>query len=86
MNEQIRKNSSSAKEDNRLKEMGSRLVHNYQQQKWFPYVSDPESWYQHSLDVVVGYAEHDSQGRYIFGSGRKYRELKEMRQKEKNGS
>ena len=29
-----------------------------------------------------GYAERDSQGHYIVGSGRKYRELKEMRQKE----
>ena len=35
------------------------------------------------LDVRDGYAEHDSQGRYMVGSGRKYRELKEMRQKEK---
>ena len=35
------------------------------------------------LDVRDGYAERDSQGRYMVGSGRKYRELKEMRQKEK---
>ena len=35
------------------------------------------------LDVRDGYTEHDSQGHYIVGSGRKYRELKEMRQKEK---
>ena len=34
------------------------------------------------LDVRDGYAERDSQGHYIVGSGRKYRELKEMRQKE----
>ena len=44
---------------------------------------DPEFWYQHSLDVIDGYAKRDSQGRYIFGSGPKYREMKEMRQKEK---
>ena len=35
------------------------------------------------LDVRDGDAERDSQGHYIVGSGRKYRELKEMRQKEK---
>ena len=58
--------------------MGTRLVYNYQQQKWIPYVSDPESWYQHSLDVIDGYAELDSHGRYVMASGQKYRELKEM--------
>ena len=63
--------------------MGTRLVYDYQQQKWIPYVSDPEFWYQHSLDAIDGYAERDSQGRYVMGSGQKYRELKEMRQKEK---
>ena len=63
--------------------MGTRLVYDYQQQKWIPYVSDPDKWYQHLLDVRDGYAERDSQGHYIVGSGRKYRELKEMRQKEK---
>ena len=62
--------------------MGTRLVYDYQQQKWIPYVSDPDKWYQHLLDVRDGYAERDSQGHYIVGSERKYRELKEMRQKE----
>ena len=63
--------------------MGTRLVYDYQQQKWIPYVSDPNKWNQHLLDVRDGYAERDSQGHYIVGSGRKYREVKEMRQKEK---
>ena len=49
----------------------------------FPFVSDPDKWYQHLLDVRDGYAERDSQGRYVMGSGQKFRELKEMRQKEK---
>ena len=62
--------------------MGTRQVYDYQQQKWIPYVSDPNKWYQHLLDARDGYTEHDSQGHYIVGSGRKYRELKEMRQKE----
>ena len=35
------------------------------------------------MDVRDGYPERDSQGRYMVGNGRKYRELKEMRQKEK---
>ena len=61
------------------KKMGTRLVYDYQQQKWIPYVSDPDKWYQHLLDVRDGYAERDSQGHYIVGSGRKYRELKEMK-------
>ena len=63
--------------------MCTRLVYDYQQQKWNPYISDPDKWYQHLLGVRDGYAERDSQGHYIVGSGRKYRELKEMRQKEK---
>ena len=66
--------------------MGTRLVYEYQQQKWIPYVSDPDKWYHYLLDVRDGYAERDSQGHYIVGSGRKYRELKEMRQKEKTRS
>ena len=63
--------------------MGTREVYDYQQQKWVPYISDPDKWYQHLLDVRDGYAERDSQDRYVMGSGQKYRELKEMRQKEK---
>ena len=83
MNEQIRKNNSSTKEENQSKEMGTREVYNCQQQKWVSYVSNPDKWYQHLVDVRHGYGECDSQGRYIMDSGRKYRELKEMRQKEK---
>ena len=65
------------------KETDTREVYDYQQQKLIPYDSDPDKWYQHFLDVRDDYAERDSQGGYIMGSGRKYRELKEMRQKEK---
>ena len=83
MNDQIRKNNSSTEEENQSKEMGTREVYDYQQKKWVPFVSDPDKWYQHLLDVRDGYAERDSQGRYVMGSGQKYRELKEMRQKEK---
>ena len=69
------------KEKNQSIEMGTREVYNCQQQKWIPNILDPDNWYQHLLDVRDGYAECDSQCRYMVGSGRKYRELKEMRQK-----
>ena len=59
--------------------MGTRLVYDYQLQKWILYASDPDKWYHHLLDVRDGYAERDRQGHYIVGSGRKYRELKEMK-------
>ena len=81
MNEQIHKNNSSTKEENQSKEMGTREVYYCQQQKWVPYVTDPDEWYQHLLDVRDGYTERDSQGRYNVGCGCKYREFKEMRQK-----
>ena len=58
-------------------------MYDYQQQKWILYISDPDKWYQHLVDVRDSYAESDSQGRYMVGSGRKYRELKEIRQREK---
>ena len=73
MNEQICENNLRMKEENQLKEMGTREVYNYQQQKWIPYVSDLDKWYQHLLYVKEGYAECDSQGRYMVGSGCKYR-------------
>ena len=56
-----------------------REVYDYKLQKWIPYVSDPDNWYQHLLDVRDGYVEHGSQGRYMVGSGQKNRELKEMK-------
>ena len=68
MNEQTRKNNSSTKEENQSKEMGTREVNYYQQQKWIPHVSGPDKWYQHLLDVRDGYVERDSQGRYMVSS------------------
>ena len=54
MNEQIRKNNSSTKEGNQSKEMGTREVYDCQQQKWVPYISDPDKCYQDLLDVRDG--------------------------------
>ena len=61
--------------------MGSIEVYDYQQQKWVPYVPDPEAWYQHFKDVRDGYVQPDHKGRYIVGSGAKHRKLKEMEER-----
>ena len=53
-------------------------MYDYEQQKWVPYVSDPDKWYQHLLDMRDGLVEPDYLGRYILGSGEKHRRLKEM--------
>ena len=64
-----------------LKEMGTREVYDYEQQKWVPYVSDPDKRYQHLLDMRDGLVEPDYLGSYIVGSGEKPRRLKEMERK-----
>ena len=65
-----------------LKEMGTREVYDYEQQKWIPYVSDPDKWYQHLLDMRDGLVEPDYLGRFIVGSGEKHRRHKEMEAKQ----
>ena len=62
--------------------MGTREVYDYEQQKWVPYVSDPDKWYQHLLDMRDGLVEPDYLGRYIVGSGERHRCLKEMEAKQ----
>ena len=62
--------------------MGTREVYDYEQQKWVPYVSDPDKWYQHLLDMRDGLVETDYLGRYIVGSGEKHRRHKEMEAKQ----
>ena len=64
--------------------MGTRDVYDYEQQKWVPYISDPDKWYQHLLDMRDGLVEPDYLGRYIVGSGEKHRRLKEMEAKQIN--
>ena len=59
--------------------MGTREVHDYKLQKWVPYVSDPDKWYQHLIDLRDGLFQPDHIGRYIMGSGAKYREVKDMK-------
>ena len=62
--------------------MGTREVYDYEQQKWVPYVSDPDKWYQHLLDMRDGLVERDYLGGYIVGSGEKHRRHKEMEAKQ----
>ena len=68
------------------KKMGSIEVYDAKQRKWVPYVPDYEKWRQHFHDIQEGYAKPDHMGRYVVGSGRRHRKLKEMeaqqRQKE----
>ena len=61
--------------------MGTREVYDYEQQKWVPYISDPDKWYKHLLAMLDGLVEPDYLGRYIVGSGEKHRRLKEMEAK-----
>ena len=62
--------------------MGTREVYDYKEQKWVPYVFDPDKWYQHLLDTRDGLVEPDYLGRYIVGSGEKHRRFKEMEAKQ----
>ena len=58
--------------------MGSIEVYDAKQRKWVPYVPDYEKWRQHFHDIQEGYAKPDHMGRYVVGSGRRNRKLKEM--------
>ena len=62
--------------------MGTREVYDYEQQKWVPYVSDPDKWYQHLLRYARWFGRMDYLGPYIVGSGEKHRHLKEMEAKQ----
>ena len=58
--------------------MGSIEVYDTKQEKWVPYMPDYDEWYQHFKDLRDGYVQPDHMGRYVEGSGKKYRKLKEM--------
>ena len=61
--------------------MGSIEVCDVKQQKWVPYIPDYDKWYQHFKDLSDGHVQPDHMGRYIVGSGRKNRKLKELEAK-----
>ena len=58
--------------------MGTREVYDIKMQKWVPYVSDPEKWYQYLLDIGEGNVEPHYQDRYNVDSGGKHGQLKDM--------
>lgn len=58
--------------------MGSIEVYDVKLQKWVPYIPDYDKWYQHFKDLSEGYVQPDHMGRYVVGSGRRNRLLKEM--------
>ena len=62
--------------------MGSIEVYNAKQEKWVAYVPDCNAWYQHFKDLRDGYVQPDHMGRYVVGSGKKYRKLKEIETRE----
>ena len=63
--------------------MGSIEVYDAKQEKWVPYVPDYNAWYQHFKDLRDGYVQPDHMGRYVVGSRKKYRKLKEIETQEK---
>ena len=67
----------------RTRTMGSIEVYDAKQEKWVPYVPDYNAWYQHFKDLRDGYVQPDHMGRYVVGSGKKYRKLKEIETREK---
>ena len=63
--------------------MGSVEVYDVKQQKWVPYIPDYDKWYQHFKDLSDGHVQPDHMGRYIVGSGRKNKKLKELEAQER---
>ena len=62
----------------RTRTMGSIEVYDAKQEKWVPYVPDYNAWYQHFKDLKDVYVQSDHMGRYVVGSGKNYRKLKEI--------
>ena len=55
--------------------MGSIEVYDCKEQKWVPYIPDPNKWYIHFKDLSKGHVRPDHLGRYIVGSGEQQRDL-----------
>ena len=63
--------------------MGSIEVYDYKRHQWVPYIPDYEKYYQHFKDMRDGYVQPDHLGRYLVGSGAKYRKMKESEESAK---
>ena len=66
--------------------MGSIQVYGAKQEKWVPFVPDYDEWYQHFKDLRDGYVQPHHMGRYVVGTGKRNRKLKEMEAREKRSA
>lgn len=53
--------------------MGSIEVYDHKSQRWIQYVPDHRKWEQHFSDLSAGRVRPDHKGRYIVGSGARWR-------------
>lgn len=53
--------------------MGSIEVYDYKTQKWIPYIPNHKKWQQHFSDLSQGKVHPDHKGRFIVGSGSRYK-------------
>ena len=58
--------------------MGSIEIYDFKQRQWIPYVPDHQKWKQHFIDVSEGRVRPDHRGRYIVGSGARWRKTTYM--------
>ena len=63
--------------------MGTREVYDINLQKWVPYVTDPDKWYQYLLDLRESNVEAHNHDRYIVDSGGKHGQLKDIETQQK---
>ena len=57
------------------KDIVSREVYDYKLQKWIPYISDPNTWYQPFLVLRDGFVQFDHLGRFMVGSRAEHTKL-----------
>lgn len=53
--------------------MGSIEVFDFKKKQWIPYVPDFKKWQRHFEDISQGRVRADHKGRYIVGSGARWR-------------
>ena len=53
--------------------MGSLEVYDHKKKAWVPYLPDPKKWEDHFRDLAEGRVRPDHKGRYIVGSGARWR-------------
>ena len=58
--------------------MGRIEIYNYKKKQWVPYIADHKKWEQHFVDVSERRVRPDHKGRYIVGSGSRWRPTSEV--------